>query len=76
MATLIATVFSVGLIVKRNEWTAMKATGISLYRIAQPLIIMGLVLSFISYQFDNNLVNLGNEKRNSIDRKYQKKEVK
>ena len=73
MATLIATVFSVGLMVKRNEWTAMKATGISLYRIAFPLMIVGLVLSYISYQFDNNLVSLGNEKRFSIERKYQKK---
>ena len=73
MATLIATVFSVGLMVKRNEWTAMKATGISLYRIALPLMIVGLGLSYISYQFDNNLVSLGNEKRFSIERKYQKK---
>jgi len=76
MATLIATVFSVGLMVKRNEWTAMKATGISLYRIAIPLILVGFVLSFISYQFDNNLVSWGHEKRYSIERKYQKKRFK
>jgi len=76
MATLIATVFSVGLMVKRNEWTAMKATGISLYRISIPLILVGFVLSFISYQFDNNLVSWGHEKRYSIERKYQKKRFK
>ena len=44
MATLIATVFSVGLMAKRNEWTAMKSSGISLYRIAVPLISIGLLL--------------------------------
>ena len=41
MAVLISTVFSLGNMVKRNEWTAMKASGISIYRIALPLIICG-----------------------------------
>ena len=31
MSMLISTVFSIGMMVKRNEWTAMKSTGISLY---------------------------------------------
>ena len=36
MSMLISTVFSLGSMVKRNEWTAMKASGISLYRVALP----------------------------------------
>ena len=44
MAVLIATVFSLGSMVKRNEWTAMKASGISLYRLAMPLIVCGIIL--------------------------------
>ena len=51
MAMLIATVFSVGLLVKRNEWTAMKSSGISLYRIAIPLIIIGIIISYASILF-------------------------
>ena len=73
MAVLISTVFSLGSMVKRNEWTAMKASGISLYRIAFPLIICGVLLSGISFLLDNKLVAYGNEKRFEIDRDYVKR---
>ncbi|MFL2983177.1 MAG: LptF/LptG family permease [Candidatus Neomarinimicrobiota bacterium] len=73
MAVLISTVFSLGGIVKRNEWTAIKASGISLYRIASPLIICGIILSCISFILDNKLVAYGNEKRFEIDRDYVKR---
>jgi lipopolysaccharide export system permease protein len=49
MSMLISTVFSIGLLAKRNELTAMKATGISLYRIALPITVIGLIVSFISF---------------------------
>jgi len=70
MATLIATVFSIGLLAKRNEWTAMKSSGISLYRIAIPLLLAGVVISFISFELDNNFVTKGNEKVTEIEQKY------
>jgi len=73
MAVLISTVFSLGTMVKRNEWTAMKASGISLYRVALPLIICGTILSGISFLLDNKLVAYGNEKRFEIDRDYVKR---
>ena len=38
MSMLMSTVFSIGMMVKRNEWTAMKSTGISLYRLSAPLL--------------------------------------
>tara|TARA_B100001769_G_C22083448_1_gene583932 strand:- start:101 stop:1195 length:1095 start_codon:yes stop_codon:yes gene_type:complete len=73
MAVLISTVFSLGSMVKRNEWTAMKASGISLYRIAIPLVVCGFLLSGVSFLLDNNLVSYGNEKRFEIDRDYVKR---
>ena len=73
MAVLISTVFSLGGVVKRNEWTAIKASGVSLYRVALPLIVCGIVLSGISFMLDNNLVAYGNEKRFEIDRDYVRK---
>ena len=76
MATLIATVFSIGLMAKRNEWTAMKSSGISLYRIAIPLLFMGIVLSLISYELDNNLVTRGNEKVTEIEQQYMRREAR
>jgi lipopolysaccharide export system permease protein len=72
MSMLIATVFSVGLMVKRNEWAAMKSSGVSLYRIAIPLLVLGVVMSIVSFQLENRLVSWGNEQRFTIERKYLK----
>ena len=44
MSMLMSTVFSVGMMVKRNEWTAMKSTGISLYRLSAPLLFVGMMI--------------------------------
>ena len=73
MSMLISTVFSIGLLAKRNELTAMKATGISLYRIAVPITIIGLIVSFISFELDNRWVSKGNEVRYDIEREYMKR---
>jgi len=73
MATLISTVFGIGVLVKRNEWTAMKSSGISLYRLSTPLLIIGLILSLASFVLDNQLVSWGNKKRYAIDRDYVKR---
>ncbi len=73
MSVLISTVFSLGTIVKDNEWTAMKASGISLYRITLPLLLSGLFISGCSFLLDNKLVSFGNQKRFEIDRDYVKR---
>ena len=73
MSMLISTVFSIGLLAKRNELTAMKATGISLYRIAIPITTIGLIISFISFELDNTWVSKGNEVRYNIEREYMKR---
>ena len=73
MSMLISTVFSLGSMVKRNEWTAMKASGISLYRVSLPLILSGVMVSGGSFILDNKLVAIGNEKRFEIDRDFVKR---
>ena len=73
MSVLISTVVSLGSIEKRNELTAMKASGISIYRLALPLLFSGLFLSAISFILDKKLVAYGNEKRFEIDRDYVKR---
>ena len=73
MSVLISTVISLGYLVKRNEWTAMKASGISIYRVALQLVLSGLLLSAFSFLLDNKLVSYGNEKRFDIDREYVKR---
>ncbi len=76
MSVLLATVFSIGLMAKRNEWTAMKASGISLYRIAIPLILSGFLISGASYVLENQFVSWGNEKRFDIEREYVKRKAR
>ena len=73
MSTLISTVFSLGNIVKRNEWTALKASGVSINRIAYPLLSLGMIISIFSFILDNKLVSYGNEKRFEIDRDFVKR---
>ncbi|GIT74561.1 MAG: hypothetical protein Ct9H300mP29_5550 [Candidatus Neomarinimicrobiota bacterium] len=34
----------------------MKSSGISLYRIAIPLIIIGIIISYASFEFENRVV--------------------
>ncbi len=45
IATLLAAIFSIGLLAKTNELTAMKAAGISIYRIAIVLMTGGFVVA-------------------------------
>ena len=73
MSMLISTIFSVGNIVKKNEWTAIIDSGISIYRLSIPLLSLGLVMSGLWFFMDNKLVSFGNEKRFEIDRDYVKR---
>ena len=66
MSMMIATVFSIGMMAKRNEWTAMKSAGISLYRLTAPLLIFSILISLVSFEFDNKYGYVhawGNRKR-------------
>ncbi|MBI3872131.1 MAG: LptF/LptG family permease [candidate division Zixibacteria bacterium] len=42
---LLATLFAVGLLAKRNEFLAMRAAGLSLWRLSFPFLTMGLVMT-------------------------------
>ncbi len=73
MSMMIAAVFSIGLMAKRNEWTAMKSGGISLYRFSAPLLIFSILISLVSFQFDNSYVSWGLSMRSAIEKEYMKK---
>lgn len=45
VAMLLASLFSIGQLAKYNELTAMKASGVSLYRIVAPILLIALVVS-------------------------------
>ncbi|HUP66312.1 MAG TPA: LPS export ABC transporter permease LptG [Thermoanaerobaculia bacterium] len=49
ISVLVATLITFGVLSKNNEVTAIKANGISLYRIALPVLAVAVLLSIFSY---------------------------
>jgi lipopolysaccharide export system permease protein len=66
VSMLLATLFSVGTLSKQNELLAMKASGISLYRFAQPLLILGFLISLLTMVFGEIVVPKTNQARSEI----------
>ncbi len=61
-AVLLATLLTLGMFSRHSEITAMKAGGISLYRITIPLLFIALLISFLSFLGNEHLVPLTNQK--------------
>lgn len=57
IATLLATLFCLSNFLRYNELTAMKAAGLSLYRILLPLFIFCLFLSAATFFFNESLAS-------------------
>lgn len=79
MSLLISTIFTLGSLQKNNEVTAFKASGISIFRIASPILTIGTIFCFILFYFDNTIVANSLQKRYQIDKKlkpYSKKFTK
>ena len=70
ISCLISTIFSLGLMQQQNEITAMKSSGLNIFRISITLLIIGLIISFFSFYFDNYLVTNALNTRNEIEKKY------
>lgn len=79
VAMLLTTMFSLGRLVSDNEITAMKVSGVSLYRILLPLYMLALfvgliVMLFAEYvvpkttRFQEDIKNLGKEFRFSLSK--------
>lgn len=64
MAVLIATIISIGEMGRHGELTAMKASGLSLYRITLPLIALGLALTLGVLVLGETIVPRLNERAN------------
>jgi len=65
-AVLLAGLFSIGLLAKNREIMAMKSSGISLYRIALPLLVFALFLSVANFWFNEEVLPIATKKRNEI----------
>jgi LPS export ABC transporter permease LptG len=56
MAVLIATLATYGIMARQNEITAMKATGISVYRVGVPGLVIAVAVSVLMFAGNDSLV--------------------
>ena len=67
---LLSSLLSIGQLSRYNEITAMKSTGISLYRVALPLLVIGFFVSLGALVFNESVVPRANRARLDIQRIY------
>ena len=75
VAMLLASLFVTARLSTQNELTAMKSSGISLYRIMAPFVCVALIVSAVAVYFNGWVVPLANQKKFMIERVYLHKDV-
>src|SRR5215469_1027401 len=66
LAALVATLITIGLLAKNNEITAFKASGISLFRLALPLILAGALLTGGMFLLDDSILPYANQRQDAL----------
>lgn len=66
LAVLLSSIMSMGNLAENNELTALKATGLSLFRIMRPLLFFMVVLSFITFYCSNYVIPIANLKMRTL----------
>jgi lipopolysaccharide export system permease protein len=73
VALMLGSLFVTARLSTQNEWTAMKACGMSLYRIMIPYLVVAFVVSGMSVYFNSWIVPKANKKKLTIEREYMQK---
>jgi LPS export ABC transporter permease LptF/LPS export ABC transporter permease LptG len=66
LAALVAILVTLGIMSKNNEIVACKASGISLYRLAVPLLIAGLALAGSMIVLDDTFLPYANQRQDAL----------
>ena len=66
ISVLVAVLVTFGLLTKRNEFTAMKACGVSLYRASLSVLLAAAVLSVALFAFDHFYLPSANKKQEAL----------
>lgn len=66
LSVLIAVLVTFGLLQKSNELTAMKATGVSLYRLIVPVVILAALLSATMFVFEQFYLPYANQRQDAL----------
>ena len=70
VAMLLAALFVMGRLTNLNELAAIKASGVSLYRILAPFIIVAFLVSTVSVYFNGWVVPAANQRKFAIERQH------
>ncbi len=66
LATLVATLVSLAVLAKNNEVIALKASGVSLYRLVLPLLLAGLLVSGGLFLLDDTFLPYANQRQDAL----------
>jgi len=66
LATLVATLVTLAVLAKNNEVTALKASGISLYRVVLPLLLAGCLVSGGMFLLDDTFLPYANQRQDAL----------
>ena len=66
ISVMVAVLVTFGVLSKNNEITAMKACGVSLYRLAVPVVLAGGVISLVLFAFDHYIIPDANVVQDAI----------
>ena len=68
MAVLLATLVTIGLLTKNSELIVMKACGISLYRVAAPMLVGALTAAVVLFVLDQSILGPANRRAETLNR--------
>ncbi len=66
LCSLVAVLITFGALNRNSELTAMKATGISLYRIVAPMLVVATILSGLLFVFDETYLPAANRRQEAL----------
>jgi LPS export ABC transporter permease LptF/LPS export ABC transporter permease LptG len=66
LGAMVATLVTVGVMSKNNEIVACKASGISLYRLAGPILLAGVVLAATMILLDDTYLPYANQRQDAL----------
>ncbi len=66
LAALVAVLITLGVMTKNNELVAFKASGVSLYRLALPLLVSGLALAAGLLLLDDTYLPYANQRQDAL----------
>jgi LPS export ABC transporter permease LptG len=73
ISVLVATLVTFGIMSRNNEVTAIKSGGVSLYRVAVPIVAVAALMSVFSYLILDFVLPYANQRKNALERQIQGK---